>query len=65
LAACLALTALPGAARQQPPATAAAASQAARPKPAAAVQWVAGLDTAMKRMGADSRPVILYFTYDT
>ena len=29
------------------------------------VKWVTSFDRAMKMMGADKKPVILYFTYDT
>lgn len=29
------------------------------------IAWTATLDAAVKAMGADSRPVILYFTFDT
>ena len=40
-------------------------AQAAKSGQKSGIQWTAGFDLAMKSMGVDTRPVILYFTFDT
>jgi hypothetical protein len=64
VALCLGAASVASGERQAVP-KAAVAGQAPRASQAAAIQWTAGLGLAMKRMGADTRPVILYFTFDT
>jgi hypothetical protein len=51
----------PGVQAQEKPASPATKAQAARQ---GGITWVASHDLAVKKMGADQTPVILYFTYD-
>jgi hypothetical protein len=46
---------------QRPAGAAAAKPQAPR---GATIKWIASYDAAMRAMGANKVPVILYFTYD-
>lgn len=55
----------PAAGVAQDPAKPPAAAQAPPAKAGPSIAWTKGFDEAMKAMGADETPVILYFTYDT
>ena len=61
---CLAAGTLGGPRAQEPPA-AAVKSYVPLAKQRTGIRWVARFDQAMRMMGADKKPVILYFTYDT
>jgi len=51
--------------RAQDPSTAAAKTYVPLAKQRTGIKWIASFDQAVKMMGADKKPVILYFTYDT
>jgi len=61
---CLAAGALSGVGAQGTK-SAAALQQTSPARKGPLISWTKSLDVAMKMMGADRKPVILYFTYDT
>jgi hypothetical protein len=51
--------------RAQETKSAAALQQTSPAREGPRISWTKSFDLAMKTMGADTKPVILYFTYDT